>query len=363
LAYSLILSEITAMLTDEIKYKAFLGKDTSFEGLFFVAVKTTGIFCRVGCTARTPKKENIEFFENSKDAMAHGYRACKVCSPLEKSGATPEYISTLLKELSENPSVKINDAALRSKGIEPSTIRRWFKKNHGITFQAYQRMLRINSAFTKIQSGETVTATAFESGYESLSGFAESFKSTIGVAPSQSKNKMVITITRFETPLGPMFTGATEEGICLLEFTDRRMLETEFGILSKKLNATILQGMSKYGEQIIEQLTEYFDGKRKEFTVPLHLIGTPFQKKVWQELLRIPYGTTRSYKQQSLAINNPGAIRAVGTANGMNMIAIVVPCHRVIGEDGTLTGYGGGLWRKKWLLDLEKGQLTLGALS
>ena len=128
------------------------------------------------------------------------------------------------------------------KGIEPSKIRRWFLKNHGITFHSYQRMFRINSAFKKIQNGESVTSVAFDTGYESLSGFTDSFKSIFGVSPSNSKDKQIINITRLETPLGTMFAGATEQGICLLEFTDRKMLETELKSLAKLLNANILHG-------------------------------------------------------------------------------------------------------------------------
>ncbi|MGP8215958.1 MAG: bifunctional transcriptional activator/DNA repair enzyme AdaA [Bacteroidia bacterium] len=347
------------MLTEDIMYKALVDKDPTYEGLFIAAVKTTGIFCRPTCTARKPKRENVEFFENPKEAILHGYRACKTCSPLEKLGATPPQVKKLLDELNVHPGTKLKDEDLVSRGIEPNTLRRWFKKNHGITFQAYQRMQRINSAFQKIQDGETVTAAAFETGYESLSGFSDSFTSLVGVPPSQSKNKQVINMCRFETPLGPMFACATEEGICLLEFTDRRMLETELKSLTKELKATVLQGESKYFEPLRKQLTEYFEGRRKEFDIPLVLIGTDFQKKVWEELLRIPYGTTRSYKRQAMALNNLEAIRAVAHANGMNRIAIIIPCHRVIGEDGSLTGYGGGLWRKKRLLDIEKAQLEL----
>jgi len=345
------------MLPEEVMYKALVEKDPSYEGLFIAAVKTTGIFCRPTCTARKPKRENVEFFENPKEAILHGYRACKTCSPMENLGTTPPLIKKILDELSQNPALKFKDYDLVKRGIEPNTLRRWFKKNHGITFQAYQRMQRINTAFTKIQAGETVTATAFNTGYESLSGFTDSFTSLLGVAPSQSKNKQIINMTRFETPLGSMFACATGEGICLLEFTDRRMLETELKSLSKQLKATVLQGESKYFEPLKKQLDEYFEGKRKEFTVPLVLIGTDFQKKVWEELLRIPYGATRSYKRQALALNNLETIRAVAGANGMNKIAIIIPCHRVIGEDGSLTGYGGGLWRKKRLLDIEKSQL------
>jgi len=334
-------------------YKALVNKDVSYEGIFIAAIKTTGIFCRPTCTARKPKEENVEFFKTTKEAILKGYRPCKVCNPLEKLGETPAYIKEILKKLNANPSVKIKDWDLTQKGIEPSKVRRWFLKNHGITFHAYQRMFRINSAFKKIQNGEPVTAVAFDAGYESLSGFNDSFKSIFGVSPSNSKEKQVINIVRLETPLGTMFAGAVEQGICLLEFTDRKMLETELKSLAKLLNANIIQGANRHFDLLKKQLEEYFEGKRKEFTVQLFTVGTEFQQSVWQELQNIPYGSTRSYIQQATAMGKPAAVRAVANANGMNRIAIIIPCHRVIGEDGSPTGYGGGIWRKKWLLELE----------
>jgi AraC family transcriptional regulator of adaptative response/methylated-DNA-[protein]-cysteine methyltransferase len=272
---------------------------------------------------------------------------------LEKLGETPGYIKEILEKLNANPSIKIKDWDLTQKGIEPSKVRRWFLKNHGITFHSYQRMFRINSAFKKILNGESVTSVAFDAGYESLSGFNDSFKSIFGVSPSNSKDKQIINITRFETPLGTMFASAVEKGICLLEFTDRKMLETELKSLSKLLNANIIQGANLHFDLLKQQLEEYFDGKRKEFTVPLFTVGTEFQQSVWKELQNISYGSTRSYMQQATAMGKPAAVRAVANANGMNRIAIIIPCHRVIGEDGSLTGYGGGIWRKKWLLELE----------
>lgn len=335
-------------------YKAIVDKDPSFEGTFITAVKTTGIFCRPTCTARKPKMENVEFLRSTREAIQKGYRPCKICHPLEKIGETPAQYKQIIEELSKDPAVKFKDWDLIQKGIEPSAIRRWFIKNHGITFHAYQRMFRINSAFKKIREGETITSVAFESGYESLSGFGDSFKSIFGVSPVKSRDKMVITITRLETPLGTMFSCATEKGICLLEFTDRKMLETEFKVLAKTLNATIIQGHSIYFDMLKQQLDEYFQGKRKEFSVPLFTPGSVFQQSVWQALQNIPYGETRSYKQQAIALNRHTAVRAIANANGMNRISILIPCHRVIGEDGSLTGYGGGVWRKKWLLDLER---------
>jgi AraC family transcriptional regulator of adaptative response/methylated-DNA-[protein]-cysteine methyltransferase len=169
----------------------------------------------------------------------------------------------------------------------------------------------------------------------------------------------VIRLEIFDTPLGKMVACATEDGLCLLEFIDRRAFVTELKDLKRMLRASIEPGSNKHLKATEKELNEYFEGKRKKFDIPLVTPGTEFQNKVWQKLLDIPYGETRSYKQQSIAVGNLGAIRAVGTANGANRISIIVPCHRVIGEDGTLTGYGGGLKRKRWLLDFESGALSL----
>lgn len=342
------------MLTDTIMYKALVDKDSSFEGVFVAAVKTTGIFCRPTCTARKPRPENVEFFPSTKEAIVHGYRPCKVCRPMEALAQTPPYIQALLAELAADPTQRFKDGHLRARGIEPSKLRRWFLKHHGITFHAYQRMFRINTAFKKIQAGDTVMAAAFDMGYDSLSAFNDSFKNVFGVPPSGSKQVNVIDMQRLETPLGPMMACAVAEGICLLEFTDRKMLETELKALAKICKATILQGDNPHFKILSQQLCEYFSGRRTTFSVPLFMPGTPFQQAVWHELQRIPYGTTRSYSQQAAALNKPEAVRAVASANGMNRIAILVPCHRVIGANGNLTGYGGGLWRKQRLLALEK---------
>jgi len=273
---------------------------------------------------------------------------------LEKLNETPDSIKQLIDELIANPSNKFKDYDLVKRGLEPNQIRRWFLKNHGITFQAYQRIFRINTAFKKIQKGNTVTEIAFESGFESLSGFGESFKSIFGVSPKNSKNERIIDLKRIETPLGTMIACAVSQGICLLEFTDRKMLETELKSIAKLYNATIVQGNNKHFEILELELSEYFEGKRKQFSVPLSTLGTEFQNQVWNELLNIPFGATKSYKEQAEAMNNPNAVRAVANANGMNRISIIIPCHRVIGTDGKLTGYGGGLWRKQYLLELEQ---------
>ena len=164
----------------------------------------------------------------------------------------------------------------------------------------------------------------------------------------------MIKVAKLETPLGIMVAGATDEGVCLLEFTDRRMLPTEYRDLTRRLKTTLEEGENIHLKTLRKQLKEYFEGKRKEFTIPLVMPGSAFQQAVWKELQNIQFGSTRSYQEQAIALGKADSVRAVANANGMNRISIIIPCHRVIGSDGHLTGYGGGLKRKRWLLDHEK---------
>jgi AraC family transcriptional regulator of adaptative response/methylated-DNA-[protein]-cysteine methyltransferase len=338
---------------EEVLYKALLNKDSSFEGVFFVGVKTTGIFCRPTCTARKPKKENCSFFKTAKDALLYGFRPCKVCEPLRMNGDYPDQVKEIIKEISLDPSIRIKASDLRKRGIQPERMSRWFKKNMNMTFVAYQKSIRIGNAYGLIRLGEKVSGAAYESGYESLSGFTDSFRKQTGFSPVNSKSKQVISTIRIPTPLGPMLACGTEEGICLLEFVDRSMLETQLKHIEHLLGGKTMPGINKHFDLLSKQLTEYFEGTRKEFTVPLVLDGTGFQEKTWKLLQQIPYGSTRTYQQQANLLGNGKAVRAVARANGDNRVAIIVPCHRVIGSNGKLTGYGGGLWRKKFLLDLE----------
>ena len=340
-------------LTDRY-YEALVNREAAYVGIFFVGVKTTSIFCIATCRARKPKRENVEFFSDFKSALAHGYRPCKICKPTEHAHQAPTQVEAAIALVRQHPKSKITDAQLRAQNIRPEAVRRWFKQHYGMTFQAFQRLYRINIAYNELKAGKNTTTTAFESGYESLSGFGYTYKKIIGKSPTDSLQKKVILINRFTTPLGPMFVGATYQGICLLEFVDRRMLETEFKDLQRLLQASILIGDNAHTLQAKQQLAEYFAGQRHQFDLPLHHPGTPFQQRVWQSLLTIPYGQTTSYQAQAQLIQQPKAIRALASANGHNRIAIIIPCHRVIGKDGKLRGYGRGLARKQWLLDLEK---------
>ena len=341
-------------LNNEIMYQASFEKNPEFEGVFWMGVKTTGIFCRPTCTARKPKPENVEFFDTTKDAIKKGYRPCKVCKPLVNPDETPLDIRKLLIELSENPGLKVKDVDLVERGLQPATVKRWFLKYHGMTFHAFQRMYRINSAFKKLQQGDTIMDVALDNGFESLSGFNESFKSIFGTSPKNSKMEKIVDLKRIETPLGIMIACANENGICMLEFSDRKSLSKELEDISKYFKANIVQGENPHFKTLKKELEEYFERKRFDFTVPLAPVGTDFQKNVWEILRTIPYGTTRSYQQQADILGNPKAVRAVANANGLNKISIIIPCHRVIGTNGRLTGYSGGIWRKQKLLELEK---------
>ncbi len=344
-------------LSFQQKYAIIGQQDPQYEGVFITAVKTTGIFCRPSCRARKPNKENVTFYDTAQQALQHGFRPCKVCKPMQKKDETPDYITQIIKELHDNPDLRIKDQDLKKRGIEPSHMRRWFKKHHNMTFHSYQRMLRINVAFTNIKKGESITHSAFDSGFESLSGFNDRYKAVFGGSASHAKDKTIINIVRFTSPLGPMFACATDKGVCLMDFTDRKILPEEFQDLCQRLDAVILPGENPHLALLHNQVNEYFAGFRKTFSVPLHTPSTDFRESVWQKLQDIPYGETRSYQQQALALGNPKAVRAVAAANGQNRVNIIIPCHRVIGSDGSLTGYGGGLHRKKWLLDFEKRHL------
>jgi AraC family transcriptional regulator of adaptative response/methylated-DNA-[protein]-cysteine methyltransferase len=334
-------------------YKALLNREQSFVGIFFVGVKTTSVFCIATCRARKPKLENVEFYTTFKEALDNGYRPCKICKPTRNANEAPEQVATAMELVKNHPKEKITDYKLRQQQISPEVVRRWFKKNYGMTFHAYQRMVRINSAFMELKSRKKVTATAFDTGYESLSGFGYTYKKLLGESPQNSLDKNIILISRLTSPIGPMFVCATYHGICLLEFVDRRLLETEFKDLQRLLKAKIITGENEHIKQVKKELAAYFEGKRTSFDVPLHAPGTAFQNLVWNALQQIPYGKTSSYAAQAAKINNSKAIRAVAAANGYNRISILVPCHRVIGSDGKLTGYGGGIERKRWLLNHE----------
>jgi AraC family transcriptional regulator of adaptative response/methylated-DNA-[protein]-cysteine methyltransferase len=335
-------------------YRAFVRRDPAYEGVFWTGVRTTGIFCRPTCRARTPNRENVEFFGAPSEALHAGYRPCMKCRPLDHGRKPPPLVAKLLLAVEREPGRRFRDAELAAMGIDPSTARRQFRRYCGMTFQAYHRARRMGLALLDIRKGKTVLDSQLDQGFESGSGFREAFNRLVGAAPSRARDLHVLHAKWIETPLGAMLALADDHGLHLLDFVDRRGLERALTLLQKRLQARVLPGDHRLLAQIERELHEYFDGTRQAFETPVALTGSAFQTRVWRALQDIPTGTTLSYGQLAAAIGQPNAVRAVGRANGDNRLSIIVPCHRVIGADGTLTGYGGGLARKQKLLDLER---------
>jgi AraC family transcriptional regulator, regulatory protein of adaptative response / methylated-DNA-[protein]-cysteine methyltransferase len=337
-------------------YKAVLRHDAAFDGVFFTAVKTTGVFCRPTCTARTPRSENVEFFSTARAALLAGYRPCKRCRPMDMVGRPPQWVQRLGERIERDSSKRIRSNDLRSIGIDPSRASRWYKQHYGMTFQAYHRARRMGLALAAVRNGGDLNGVGHRNGYKSLSGFRDAFARTFGAPPGRAADTACLLARWMDTPLGPMLAIANDEGLCLLEFVDRRMLETQLATLRRRLGGAIVPAAGEHAhlDRLADELTRYFEGTLRRFTVPVVLRGTPFQVKTWKRLMDIPYGETLSYARMARDIGAPGAQRAVGKTNGDNRLAIIIPCHRVVRSDGTLCGYGGGLWRKKWLLEHEQ---------
>jgi AraC family transcriptional regulator of adaptative response/methylated-DNA-[protein]-cysteine methyltransferase len=336
-------------------YNALVRRDRGFEGVFFVGVKTTGIFCRPTCTARKPRPENVEYFPTTVSALSAGYRACKRCHPLDAPQSPPAWLTSLRDAVDRTPGLRLRDADLRARKLEPATTRRLFKKHFGMTFQAYARARRVGAALGTIRSrSSTMTELQTAAGYESESGFREACEKLLGEPVKNGKPLTILPARWITTPLGPMLALADDEGLRLLEFIDRRGLERQLQRIRRSMHAAIVPGEHAHLDATERWLQTYFDGRAPRNDLKLAPRGSDFQKKAWDALLQIPLGQARSYAQQAAAIGRPTATRAVARANGDNVIAIIIPCHRVIGSDGSPTGYGGGLWRKVWLLEHEQ---------
>ncbi|MFO0942418.1 MAG: methylated-DNA--[protein]-cysteine S-methyltransferase [Pirellulales bacterium] len=353
----MILQPTTRHLTEAVMYSALTKKDSSYDGIFFAAIKTTGIFCRPSCSAKKPLAQNVLYFSSVQDCLSAGYRACKRCRPMEVAGAMPDWLSRLIEVLDNDPFRRWTNREIKELGSEPARLNRWFETNHGITFQKFLRLRRLTHALHQLSLGEDLTQVALNSGYQSLSGFREGFQNAFGItAGAVSTEHQPILINRILSPLGPMVIGADNDQLLMLEFADRRMLQTQLQRLSKRKGVAIVPGECKLMERATKEIEDYFYGRREQFSLRIGLVGTEFQKAVWAELLKIPFGQRTSYEKIASAVGVPGASRAVGTANGDNRIAIIIPCHRVVRADGTLSGYGGSVWRKDWLLRHERSQ-------
>lgn len=335
-------------------YQALLERSATYDGQAYVCVSSTGVFCRLTCPARKPKSKNCTFYGSVGACIEAGFRACKRCHPIKPMASADPAIAALLKALDERPDFRWREADVERMGFDLSTIRRSFKRQFGVTFLEMARRRRLRDGFETISGGGKVIDAQLDANFESSSAFRTAFAKLIGKAPGSLDSDARLFADWIPTELGDMIAVTCGSKLHLLEFFDRRALRTELVKLEKVSKSCIGIGRTDVSQQINEELGRFFSGASASFQTPLAYNGSEFARDVWGELRKIPAGQTRSYSEIADAIGRPTAIRAVARANGENQIALVVPCHRVIGADGSLTGYGGGLWRKQKLLEIER---------
>ena len=321
----------------------------------FSANTTNGFFCLSSCGLAGSGDHTLKF-ETSLEALAAGFRPCRKCKPLQHGEADPEWLETLMGIVDVDPARRWRDQDLSEMGLDPTVVRRWFVANHGMTFHAYARLRRMGMALRQIQHGDAVADAVLAHGFETESSFREAFTQVFGNPPSAIDRESCIWVNRVSTPLGSMIMGVSDEGLSLLEFAERSMLDTQLKYLRQHMGRVFLPGDHPMMQWVKSELDSYFNSNLQTFTMPIQAPGTGFQESVWEALRNIPYGETRSYTEIAEEIGHPTAMRSVGRAIGDNRIAIIIPCHRVVGAAGELTGYGGGLWRKEYLLRLEQAQ-------
>ena len=338
----------------ETLYTALLARDNRFDGQAFVCVSSTGVFCRLTCPARKPRVENCIFFATIGECISAGYRACKRCHPLQAAAMADPNIVALLKALDERPDLRWSEAHVEELGYDLSTVRRSFKRQFGMTFLEMARQRRLREGFETLARGGKVITAQHEASFESASAFRAAFARLLGRAPADLRTDGRLRATWIPTSLGDMLAVSSPSHLHLLEFVDRKGLPAELARLMAAAKQEIGLGTLPPSEQAAAELADYFAARSDRFTTPLAFAASAFTQQVWDALRAIPVGETRSYSDIARQIGRPAAVRAVARANGANQIAVMVPCHRVIGADGTLTGYGGGLWRKQRLIEIER---------
>ena len=339
--------------SDDALYDALLARDARFDGQAFVGVTSTGIFCRLTCPARKPKRENCRFFNAVAGCIEAGFRPCKRCHPLAPAAQSDPAIAALLAALDARPDHRWSEGDISAMGYDPSTIRRAFKRQFGMTFLDMARQRRLSRGFTALEKGRVIDAQ-LDAGFDSPSAFRNAFARLMGQPPAAFTRDAPLRAYYIDTPLGAMIAICDRRALHLLEFADRKALPAELNRLRSMSRDGIGIGRFDSHDLLATELARYFAGEGADFTIPLVFHGTAFTRDVWTALRTIPAGQTRSYSQIAQSIGAPTATRAVARANGANQIALIVPCHRVIGADGSLTGYGGGLWRKQQLIELER---------
>lgn len=338
---------------DAVLYAALNARDPAFEGRAYVGVTSTGIFCRLTCPARKPRPENCRWFARPEEAEAAGFRPCKRCHPIGATAEGDAAVTALRAAMEADPGRRWTETDIEEMGYDPSTIRRAFRRHFGMTFLQMARNIRLREGARRVAGGDAVIEAQLDAGFDSASGFRQAFARLFGHPPAKMRGADGLVADWIDTPLGGMIAVADDQALHLLEFTDRKALVPQLAKVSKAAKGRVGLGRTGVSGETARQLSEFFAGNRARFNLPLAPHGTDFQRRVWDALCRIPAGQTRSYTELARAIGQPTATRAVARANATNGIAIVIPCHRVIGADGTLTGYAGGLWRKEKLIAAE----------
>lgn len=338
-------------------WNAVLARDPRRDGEFFFAVSTTGVYCRPSCAARRPRRENVQFFPTPEAAEQAGYRACLRCRPRAFTGTTEsDGVKAVCRFIEHHLDEPITLGRLaREFHQSPFTLQRRFKAVLGITPREYADSCRLKTLKRNLQAGDSVTRAMYDAGYGSSSRLYERTASQLGMTPDKYRRGAIAATIRYtcaDSPLGRMLIAATERGICAIQFarTDGELMEglkREFPFAARKPDEGGLQSW-------VHALLRHLQGKDLNSSLPLDIRATAFQRRVWAYLQSIPFGVTKSYSEVAKAIGQPRACRAVARACATNPVAVAIPCHRVVREDGSDGGYRWGLERKKKLLQLER---------
>ncbi len=330
-------------------WAAVLRRDRRFDGRFVTGVLTTGIYCRPSCAARHPARGNVRFFADGVDARAAGLRPCKRCLP-DDVGRDEAAVLAAIAEIKRHEVLLTLDKLAAIADYSPSHFQRVFKRATGLSPAAYSRALRVERARDALSSEQRVTDAIYQAGFESPSRFYDAMEGKLGMQPSawiSGGQGVTIHWTVASTTLGPMLLAATGKGVCRLSFDEGvEALERRFP------NAILINGGNEFAA-LVQRVIQAVEQPGQTNDIPLDVKGTAFQEAVWAQLRKIPAGETRSYGQIAAAAGKPKAVRAAGSANGANNVAVLIPCHRVVRSDGTLGGYAYGTGIKSELLARE----------
>ena len=356
-----LLKQVTDVLREETAWKAVSSRDRSADGTFVFAVHTTGIFCRPSCPARRPNRANVEFFLSAEEALAAGFRPCKRCNPesaVRTLGEKRVREAAKYIEAHSGEAISLDALANRVK-LSPFHLQREFKKLFGLTPRAYQEAVRVGRLKSRLASGESVSRASYEAGFGSSRGVYEAASKTMGMTPGEFRRGAAGKRIRYEigkSSLGKILVAATDKGLCSVAIGDHSAeLERELAKTFPGADIVATKGADEQMRRWVDLIVAIASGKKTQ-SPPLDISGTAFQLKVWDALRQIPAGSTRSYSEIASDLGLRGASRAVGSACARNPVALVVPCHRVLRNDGELGGYRWGVERKERLLAKEKAQ-------